>query len=156
MSYSIHYSYLISTISHPNHLPAATQQNSVILASNLEGPGLLLLLLLLAQAEAVLMSQRRTFTLPMLHERSWTASCHASAEEGELHLVGIVSHDLSGVARRQGDARPAGTVQLQAQGICQRQILLNLHLLRLYTIKSQQAILVLVGVQGDIKNQGQE
>lgn len=78
----------------------------------------------------------------MLHFRSWTATCRASAEEGEAQLVGISSHDGRGVAWRQGHTPIEGAVQLQAQSICEEQIVLDLYLLGLYTIKSQQLVTV--------------
>lgn len=128
---SILYTLIMSHLFHypPQSSSCRNSTELVLLSSDFESPSFLLLLSLLTQLNMVLVSQHRRLASPALHRESWTASCRASAEKGELHLVGIVSHDLSSVARRQGDTRPAGTVQLQAQGICQRQILLNLHLL---------------------------
>jgi hypothetical protein len=91
----------------------------------------------------VLVSQHRRLAPSALHLWSRTATCRASAKEGEAHLVGIFSQQRRGVTRRQGHTPLEEAVQLQAQSICEEQIVLNLHLLGLYTIKSQQLVTAL-------------
>jgi hypothetical protein len=136
--YSIHYSFLISSLHYP--IRSSLCLESGLLASDFEGSSLLSLL---AQCHMVLVSQHRRLAPSTLHLRSRTATCRASAKEREAHLVGIFSQQRRGVTRRQGHTPLEGAVQLQAQGIYEEQVILDLYLLGLFTIKSQQLVTAL-------------
>lgn len=81
----------------------------------------------------------RPLASPDANHKVMVARHDPATQVGECHRVGISPHDLGSVARRKGLAELEGAVQLQAQSICDFQVLSDLHLLRLYTIKSQQS-----------------
>lgn len=80
----------------------------------------------------------RPLASPDANHKVMVARHDPATQVGEGHGVGINPHDLGSVARRKRLAELEGAVQLQAQSICDLQVLSDLHLLRLYTIKSQQ------------------